>query len=389
LHQLTIRNHLAQRNQATIFTDKLLPLSQTFVLEQTRHVKNWEARLVGLESISNGIDLSGIDARVMYRETSKNLQRFNAALYKLTRKDFFAEDVFRETDIIHAHFAPNGSLMVPVAEKLNVPLITTFHGYDILTNKSAISLRKDLNHAMFARRDDELKEKGNLFIVVSDFLKQRALELGYPESRIKQHYIGVDVDSYAAHCEPEFREPNTVIFVGRLVEKKGVKYLLEAFKTVSEKNPLAKLKIIGNGPMIQLVEAAVNANAGRIEYLGSKNHEQVLRAVNRSAILCVPSCTAADGNSETFGMVFAEAMALGIPVVSSWHGGIPEVVKNDVTGLLAKERDSAELAECLLGLLSDSNAREKMGIAGKERVSNLFDIRKQSKSLESIYASFT
>lgn len=389
MHKLAIGNHLAQKKQVAIFTDKLLPLSQTFVLEQTRHVKNWKTRLIGLEYISNGIDLSGIDTKALYRKKPKNLQRLNAASYKLTRKLFYQEDVFQGTELIHAHFAPNGSLMVPIAEKLNIPLITTFHGYDILTNKSVISLRKDLNHAMFARREDELKEKGNLFIVVSGFLKQRALELGYPESRIKQHYIGVDVDTYAAYCEPEIRDSNTVIFVGRLVEKKGVKYLLEAFKTVSQKNPLAKLKIIGTGPMIKLVKTAVNANPGKVEYLGPKNHEEVLREVNKSAILCVPSCTAADGNSETFGMVFAEAMALGVPVVSSWHGGIPEVVKNGVTGLLAKERNSAELAENILGLLSDSNTREKMGIAGKERVNNLFDIRKQSKSLESIYASLT
>lgn len=375
------------KNQAIIFTDKLLPLSQTFILEQMKHLIDWKAKLVGLESVPNSIDISNLSHELIFPSDGSLRSRFSSILFKLTQGGFGTGNTFQEANLIHAHFAPNGSLMVPVAEKYNIPLITTFHGYDILTDRSTISMQKDLNHAMFARREDELKEKGSIFIAVSDFLMQRAIELGYSASKIKQHYIGVDTQSYSEYYHPEHRDPNTIVFVGRLVEKKGVQYLLEAFKTVTVQNQNAKLKIIGDGPMASMVKSAAASSSGKIELLGSRNHHQVLQEINQSAILCVPSCTAADGNSETFGMVFAEAMALGVPVVSSWHGGIPEVVSDGITGLLAQERNATEIASHLLTLLSDRNLRETMGSAGMERVNTLFDIRKQSKQLESIYAS--
>jgi colanic acid/amylovoran biosynthesis glycosyltransferase len=375
------------KNQAVVFTDKLLPLSQTFVLEQTKHLIDWEAKLIGLESVSNGIDLSSMSSELLFPTGGYFPPRFSSILFKLTQGGFETRNIFQSADLIHAHFAPNGSLMIPVANQYNIPLITTFHGYDILTERSSISARKDLNHAMFARREDELKEKGTLFIAVSNFLMQKAIELGYSESKVRQHYIGVDTESYSQYYNPNLRVSNTIVFVGRLVEKKGVKYLLDAFKIVSKKHPKTKLKIIGDGPMASLVQSAAASSMGNIELLGSRNHHQVLEEINKSAILCVPSCTANDGNSETFGMVFAEAMALGVPVVSSWHGGIPEVISDGVTGFLAAEKNSNEIASHLLTLLADWNLRETMGTAGIERVNTLFDIKKQSKKLEVIYKS--
>jgi len=375
------------KKQAVIFTDKLLPLSQTFVLEQTKHLTDWKAKLVGLESIANGINLSSVNNELIFPTSSRLLQQFYEAFFKLTQGAFGSRTIFESANLIHSHFAPNGSLMIPVAKQYNIPLITTFHGYDVLTDRSTISMRKDLNHAMFARREDELKEKGTLFIAVSNFLMQKVIDLGYSESKVRQHYIGVDTESYLEYYSPNLRDLNTIVFVGRLVEKKGVKYLLDAFKIVSKKHPKAKLKIIGDGPMASLVQNAAVSSMGNIELLGSRNHHQVLEEINRSAILCVPSCTANDGNSETFGMVFAEAMALGVPVVSSWHGGIPEVVSHGVTGLLAAERNSNEIASHLLTLLDDWSLRETMGSSGMEKVNTLFDIKKQSKKLELIYES--
>jgi len=380
---------VAQQKTVAVFTDSILPFSQTFVIEQAKLLPNWKAFLAGLQRDPNGISSITIPN---YELINSGVvpAKLAVLLFKLTRSKlaFFDENKFCDADLIHSHFGPNGSTILPTAKKLAIPLVTTYHGYESTIASNKITWR-DPSHKLFVYREKELLENGNLFIAVSDFLKNRMLEQGVPENKTVRHYIGVNVSHYASFKNLSVRRKNRVVFIGRLIKTKGIQYLLNAMETVQSKVKDVELVIIGDGPMRSSVEDFAKNKLKNVQILGSLNHEKTLEELNKGSILCVPSCIGDNGQEESFGMVFAEAMSLGIPVVSSSIGGIPEVVKNGVTGLLAKERDSAELAECLLGLLSDSNAREKMGMAGKERVSNLFDIRKQSKSLESIYTSLT
>lgn len=123
----------------------------------------------------------------------------------------------------------------------------------------------------------------------------------------------------------------------------------------------------------------------RTHFLGAQPHATVTNLMHGAEIFALPSQTADNGDSEALGIVFNEASACGLPIVSTWHGGIPEAVLDGETGFLAPEKDDAVLAEKLDLLLSDRALGEKMGQKGREFVCDVFDIRKQTTKLEAIY----
>jgi glycosyltransferase involved in cell wall biosynthesis len=372
----------------SVFADKLLPISQTFIQEQASNLQNWKAVLVGLEAAKGGIGSISVPTRCLIDAGSAVIRKWKVMKFKVLRSSgrFRTDPGFVDSSLIHAHFGPNGSLMVPLARKLGIPLVTTFHGYDITVDRSKVTWR-DINHKLFTYRESELKDQGDRFIAVSRFIEQRLLDRGYPKNRIVLHYIGVNVERYARYYDRERRQPKRIVFVGRLVPVKGLPELFSAFSRLAGKDKEAELVVIGSGPMENLVRREERMFSGRIKFLGALDHQKTLKEINRSAILCVPSVAAPSGASEALGIVFAEAMCLRVPVVSHIHGGIPEIVEHGKTGLLSPEKDSLRLAENLLQLLNDSELNERFGMAGFQRVSERFNILNQSRSLEVVYDS--
>lgn len=120
-------------------------------------------------------------------------------------------------------------------------------------------------------------------------------------------------------------------------------------------------------------------------FRGALPHSEVMKLMQDAIMLVQPSVKAKTGDSEGLGIVLLEASASGIPVVGTWHGGIPEAIIDGVTGFLVPERNASALAEKLLTLLSEDSLREKMGYAGRKMVEERFDIKNQSKILEDIY----
>jgi glycosyltransferase involved in cell wall biosynthesis len=169
--------------------------------------------------------------------------------------------------------------------------------------------------------------------------------LGYPQDKLQVHYIGTDVNRFKS--SPQTRDSNLVLFVGRLVEKKGCEYLMRAMELVQIERPESKLVVIGDGPLRQSLECLARTTNIRCSFLGAQPSASVAEWLGRARVFCAPSVTAANGDSEGLGLVFAEAQATGTPVVSFKHGGVPEVVRDGDTGLLAAERDHQGLARHL------------------------------------------
>ncbi len=149
------------------------------------------------------------------------------------------------------------------------------------------------------------------------------------------------------------REKNLILFVARLVEKKGCEYLIRAAAQLRERQRDARLVIIGDGPLRKELEQLAVELKVPAEFLGVQGPDAVRGWMQRARVLCNPSVTAANGDTEGLGMVFAEAQATGLPVVSTQHGGIPEVVRDGETGLLARERSVEELTSHLERMLVD------------------------------------
>lgn len=352
-----------------IYKETLLPPPETFILAQARALGRYSYRLAGLERCARSLPVE--DALVL-TEIPGTIAELRAKLY---RRLGWAPRFHRRArkfapDLVHAHFASGGRSAIPMARALGVPLIVTLHGADITVRGGAERYR-------------QLAEKATVFLCVSEFIRGRALEAGLPAEKLTLHYIGIDRALFVP--AEEMPEAAGVLFVGRLVEKKGCEYLIRAMRTVQRTHPNATLTVIGDGPLrpgLQKLAAEAEVNC---RFLGTLAAGEVRRQLRETSIFCVPSVQAANGDSEGLGMVFAEAGATGVPVVSTRHGGIPEVVRHELTGLLVEERNVLALALAIERLLGNRALRKQFGAAASRFVAQRFDLAKQTAQLELVY----
>jgi colanic acid/amylovoran biosynthesis glycosyltransferase len=354
-----------------IFKETLLPSSETFILAQMMALTRHQPRLVGLQPVKHGLAIPE-DAMLLSRRASP-IASLRAKLYRRTG---IAPWLHREARrfqprFVHAHFASGGGTAMPLARALRVPLIVTLHGSDVTVRTPGRDAYR------------RLAEEATLFLCVSEFIRKQAIHAGFPAEKLVVHSIGIDRGVFTSAQPPP--DSQRVLFVGRLVEKKGCEYLLRAMQLVQQQNPEAELVVIGDGPLRPQLQSLAGRLAVRCEFRGSQPAGMVRQEFEKARLLCVPSITARNGDSEGFGMVFAEAQAMGVPVVSSRHGGIPEAVADGVTGLLAPERDHESLAAALCWLLTDEQKWRSFSDAARERIAQRFDLKTQTAVLEDIY----
>lgn len=363
---------------------RVLPLiSEAFIREQAHNMMRYKPTFVSStllnETPSENVSLSQDD-----------LFGIKQIIFLLTRSPhlFKRLDQLSKLALIHAHFGPDGVYAMALAEKLQIPFLVTFHGYDITISRTGIWRTGKFLYYQLLFHELELKRKAAAFIAVSDFIRRKLLEKSYPEEKIIQHYIGVDTAKFSPTHKTDERY---ILCVGRHIQKKGIDTLLRAFAQVAQKHPSVSLIQVGTGPLTANFHALV-AELGinkRVRFLGSQPHETVLKLMRGAEIFALPSQTAKNGDCEGLPIVINEASACGVPVVSTFHSGIPEAVLHGETGFLVPEKNDIALAEKLDILLSDRALGEKMGHLGREFVCEVFDIHKQTVKLESIYDSLT
>ncbi|HEY0704529.1 MAG TPA: glycosyltransferase [Candidatus Acidoferrales bacterium] len=284
--------------------------------------------------------------------------------------------------IIHGHFAPDSCEVVPLASALRIPLIVTFHGFDATLTDAA--LEQTRQGRRYLRGLPRLREKADLFLAVSEFIAKRAAEQrGVAADRIVVHYIGVDTEKFRPPIAPKRKQQ--VLFVGRLVEKKGCEFLIKAMEIVQRELPEAELIVIGDGPRRAQLESEARRTLKKYQFMGMQTSAVVQERLQEAALLCVPSVTASDGDSEGLPIAVYEAQASGLPVAAFASAGIPEAITHGETGFLAPERDWKQLGEYLALLLKNADLRERFSRAAREQIERKFNIRKQTASLEKIY----
>jgi O-antigen/teichoic acid export membrane protein len=182
----------------------------------------------------------------------------------------------------------------------------------------------------------------------------------------------------------------TILFIGRLTPKKGCQVLIEAMHAVQAEIPRARLMVAGNGPERNRLEALssrlfTGSPQPIVQFLGMQTREQLRERLAAVRCLAAPSLTAPDGDAEGLPMVLGEALAAGVPVASTLHSGIPELITHGQHGLLSPEGDAAALAKHLIALCRDDALAERLRTAGRRRVMEQFDIRRQTCRLEKFY----
>src|SRR5947209_4040436 len=183
----------------------------------------------------------------------------------------------------------------------------------------------------------------------------------------------------------ELKRDPIVLFTGRLVEKKGCEYAIRAMSKVQSAMPHVELVVIGDGPLRQQLEQLAGDTLCRYRFLGFQPPDQVKHWMNRARVFAAPSIRAISGDAEGYPNVFAEAQAMGLPVVSFASDGVMEAVVHGETGFLAPERDTEALAHYLEQLCADEVLCSRMGESARRRVCSQFDLRAQTKKLEQLY----
>jgi colanic acid/amylovoran biosynthesis glycosyltransferase len=278
--------------------------------------------------------------------------------------------------LIHAHFGRGGALALPIARALRLPLVVTFHGGDATKEKH---YRRQLIPTVYQRRCAALQREAALIICVAEHIREVLLARGFPAAKLKVIRYGVEPD--ADHRpEPPAQRPY-LMFVGRFVEKKGVRHLLDAMQMLASGGAAVDLVLVGDGPMaVSLKRQAAGLNCAR--FPGWLPYAEVRRMMRGALAICVPSVPARTGDSEGLPNVVLEAMASGAPVIASDLGGIGEAVEDGRTGFLLPPADSPAIAAAVLRLLADAALCRRMGIAARARASLHFDAVTQSRMLE-------
>lgn len=288
-------------------------------------------------------------------------------------------------DILFCHFGTRGLLITKLKEAHyihNTKIIITFHGYDL---------------SRFLKTEGEdvykkLKKTADLFLPISLFWKEKLLSLGFDEKKITVHHMGIDINKFNyLKREERTSAPITILSICRFTEKKGINYALLSISELKKQVTNFNYKIVGYGPLEENLQRQC-AELGiqeHVSFLGSKNSEEISDLMKTSDIFLLPSITAHDGDMEGIPVVLMEAMATGLPVVSTYHSGIPELVIHNENGLLSKEKNEEGLASNLLSLISNANLRRELGISGRKKVEQEFNIEILNNTLVDILGKYS
>lgn len=376
--------------QVAVFRHDLLPLSETFIRDQVRSLRNWRATLVGRRLATDGLALDGIPTHVIPTSGGGPGNWRERTAFWLNRPVPALAHAFDSlgVDLVHAHFGTDATDIWPSVKAAGLPLLVTLHGYDInILRRSWRAGHGGLRRRIYPERLLGMAHDPDVaFVAVSDAIRTRAIEVGIPPGKIVVSRTGVDTQRFAPAGAPLDQRRRRIVFVGRMVENKGPVVLLRAFAIVKRAMPDAELAMVGAGPMLEAARGEAERLGLAVSFSGGASREEVLARLGEARVLCLPSVPTPDGASEGFGQVLLEAQSCGVPVVGSDTGGIPEAMQPGTTGLLFPPGDEKALAECLMLVLGWPEERlAEVSRQCRSWAKSRFDLRSMTSRLEEIY----
>lgn len=367
-----------------VFRESFLPPTETFIRDHLLTLPTWRPEVVTTGLRPDRLEVPGVPIHLAQRQGLAGRAQWRAArLLNRPSGDVLTGAVrrtFRDLapDVVHAHFGPDTAVAALALRGLDIPLIGTFHGYDIMTRPEIL-----VEYSYAARKLVEgggaLLRSLDAIVTVSTTLRDALVARGAEPEQISIIPCGVRTQDFTWSPPPA---TGPVLFVGRLVEKKGCEHLIRAMAGM----PGAPTTVvIGTGPL----EAALRALAADlrvdVEFRGSRTTAEVRQAMREAVIVAMPSVTAWNGNTEGMPVVSVEAGASGRPVVGFAHSGLTDSVLDGRTGLLATEGDTAGLRDRLAALLGDPERRLDFSRAAREHVVAHFDLKDCLTRLETVY----
>jgi len=285
----------------------------------------------------------------------------------------------KQVDLMHVYFGHTGVHLLPFLKRWPKPCVVSFHGMDVQTRASDPSYEARLR---------ELLATVTLVLARSESLQQRLLDLGCPPDKLRMNRTGIPLEAFPfrARVVPE-NGAWRLVQACRLIEKKGLDDALHAFAAFRRVHPQAIFTIAGEGPLLEALERLRDelGLGESVRFAGFIKGADLCALYHEAHLFLHPSRLTADQNQEGVPNAMLEAMATGLPVVATLHGGIPEAVRNGVTGVLVPERDREGLTAALLALASDEVRWQKMGAAAAADMAANFEAAAQVARLEGFY----
>jgi len=282
-------------------------------------------------------------------------------------------------DLIHAHFGFTAYKLMLLKHFMRIPMLVTFGGTD-LASHAARPKTGELYRVLF--------EVAEQLVAVSEDLRQSAIQLGCPPDKVITIHRGVDTKAFGFADRTSAGEKRlTILMVSRLSRKKGHLDAVAALSGLAGDSVDWHLSIVGSGPEEAAIRECV-AERGlteKVSFEGNLPIQDVRRLMVGSDILLHPSVTPVDGDREGIPNALMEGQATGLPVISTRHGGIPELIVDGETGLLVGEGDVAGLTDALRQLLASKERRLQLGAAGRERMVREFSLGKQAQRYLEVY----
>ncbi len=273
---------------------------------------------------------------------------------------------------VHVHFAGIAARTAYWLKRFyGITYSFTGHANDIFCEEEPLPVTRE-----------DLVREAAMVVTVSDF-SAHALQITYPGEAHKIHrvYNGIDTRRWIAGDRE--RAP-LIVSVGRYIEKKGFADLIAACAVLRDRGMNFRCQIIGEGPLEESLRAQVQAaNLGElVELTGPKSQDAILAILQSAMIFALPCVKEQDGGMDNLPTVIAEAMACGLPVVSTPVAGVPEMIVNGVTGSIVPEADPSALANALAHWLEQSAAARAAGEAGRKRAVEVFDLRVTTRQVK-------
>lgn len=348
-----------------ILSPSLNAYSETFIQAHKNLLKGniyyYYGSLSNLKLEDKGEVLSGkkrIALKAIDKIKNKKLNAEKQAFLKSLKKN--------KIDVILAEYGTTAAIYLDIIKKSKLPLVIHFHGYDA-TKYTTIK--------QFEFEYKEMFKYAAYVIAVSTVMYQKLLILGCPKEKLINNTYGPN-DLFFDN-KPLFSKQQFVA-IGRFTDKKAPYYTIMAFNKVLHDFPDAKLIMAGNGHLLNTCENLVNHfNIEKsVEFVGVITPQKFLEYLKFSLAFVQHSITAKNGDMEGTPLAVLESSAAGLPVISTYHAGIPDVIQHKSTGFLVKEHDVAGMTQYMKVLLSDVELAKNMGSLGRETIENHFSMKR-------------
>ena len=277
---------------------------------------------------------------------------------------------------LHAHFATRPTSVAYLASMISgVPYSFTAHAMDIF--------KKKVNKKALARKI----ENADFVVTVSEYNKSYLEDVAHADSdKLVRVYNGIDLNRFSPNGGPA-RDPFTILSVARLVEKKGTATLIEACRHLRDRGLDFECWLVGKGAQRTKLEAMIKEwkLKDRVKLLGPHSQMEVLERYHQAHLFALPCTEGSDGNKDGLPVALVEAMACGLPVVTTAMTGIPEIVHDGENGLLVPDSDPVALADAIERLMRDEGLYEQLRISSREAVVAQFDVNQTREQLTSLF----